>query len=84
MRTRWKSAVRACGLVAAWPGQMCSKAEGVAAAASWVQTKYTCSPHTCCQLSHHSPSGEQLVVSSVNHELGAVGECLAPTPQSCL
>lgn len=54
-RTRWKSAVCTCGLGAAQLGQMCGKAEWVAAA--W--TKYTCSPHTCCQPSHHGPAGRQ-------------------------
>lgn len=78
-RARWKSVVCTHGPVAARLGQMCNKAEGsegVAAAASWVQTKYTCSPHTCCQPSRCGSS-------RVNHELVAGGKDPAPAPQSC-
>lgn len=80
MGTRWKSVVCTRGLVAAVRlGQMCGEGEGAAATASWVWTKYTCSPHTCCQPSHHGP-----VASIVNQQSEAVRECLAPTLQSCL
>lgn len=80
MGTRWKSVVCTRGLVAAVRlGQMCGEGEGAAATASWVWTKYTCSPHTCCQPSHRGP-----VASIVNQQSEAVRECLAPTLQSCL
>lgn len=78
MGARW-----GCG-VHTWPGgssvagQLCGEGEGAATTDSQVWTKYTCSPHTCCQPAA-GPYGKRRESAAGGCEGGA-----APTRQSCL